>query len=95
LGLTATRFMPDRWLNYPVKITDRNRAAVYTLGREMMPALKVCTLLALLALFAAEWGSIDAAVRGAMGSSVTTAIFAPLGLIVAVLIYYTLKMRSI
>ena len=92
LGLTATRFMPDRWLNYPVKITDGNRDGVYALGREMLPALKACTLLA---LFGSEWGAIDGAVHGAMSPYFTTAVFAPVAAIVVILIYYTLKMRAV
>jgi hypothetical protein len=60
LNLNAVQLIPTRRMNCPVTITDRNREGFYALGREMLPAVKVCTLLILLAV---EWGAIDAANR--------------------------------
>jgi len=90
--LSAMHFIPARLMNYPVRVTDRNRDKVYALGREMLPALKACTLLTLLAL---EWGSVDGAVRGSLGPLFTAAIFAPVALLFGILTCYTLKMRAV
>ena len=79
-------------MNYPVTITDRNRDGVYALGREMLPRVKVCTLLTLLAV---EWGAIDAASRGSLSPFFLAAIFAPVILLLGLMIYYTLRMRAV
>jgi hypothetical protein len=79
-------------MNYPGMITDRNREGVYALGREMLPAVKVCTLLTLLAV---EWGAIDAAKRGSLSSFFLAAIVVPVILLLALVIYYTLRMRAV
>ncbi len=92
LFLNAIQLIPSRRMNYPVAITDRNREGVYAIGREMLPAVKVCTLLTLLAV---ERGAIDAASRGSLGQFFLTAIFAPVILLLALMIYYTLKMRAV
>jgi hypothetical protein len=91
LVLTGAQFMPSRWMNYPVKITEKNREAVYALGRAMLPAIKVGTLLI---MFGIEWATIDAARRGAMGPFFMGAVFAPAALLIGILLYYTLKMRA-
>ena len=90
-GLTGAGFMPRTWMNYPVKITDRNRDAVYALNREMVPALKAATLLTTLIV---EWGALDAAQRGAMSPYFNGAVIAALVLTFGVVAYYTLKMRA-
>jgi hypothetical protein len=92
LIVTSTQFIPPRWISYPVRVTDQNREGVYALGREMLPAIKIC---AMLTLFGVEWGGFDASTRGAMGPYFMTAIFVPAALIAAVLIYYSIRMRSI
>jgi hypothetical protein len=86
LFLNAIQLIPSRLMNYSVTITDRNREGVYAVGREMLPAVKVCTLLTLLAV---EWGAIDAANRGFLGQFFLAAIFAPVILLLALMIYYT------
>jgi uncharacterized membrane protein len=91
-GLSAAGFMPQRWTSYPVKITERNREAVYALNREMIPALKAATLLTTLIV---EWGAIDAAQRGSMSPYFNEAVVAALILTFGVVIYYTLKMRAV
>lgn len=91
LLLSGAQFMPSRWMNYPVRITEKNREAVYALGREMLPAIKVCTLLT---MFVIEWATIDAARRGAMLPHFMGAIFAPVVVLIGILVYYTLKMRA-
>ena len=83
--------LPQRWLNYPVKVTDRNRDAVYALGREMLPALKAASMLT---LFVVEWGSFDATQRGAMSPYFNGAAITMIALIIAVLAYYTRRMRA-
>ncbi len=88
----ATQLVPARLLNYPVKVTDRNRDGVYALGREMLPALKVCTLLT---MFAVEWGTIDSATRGTMSPFFNAAVWTPVGLLFAVMIGYSLRMRAV
>jgi uncharacterized membrane protein len=90
--MSSAQFMPARWMNYPVKVTDRNRAAVFALGREMLPAIKVC---AMLTLVGTEWGTIDGAVRGTIGPPFVTAIFAPIVILVGIIVYYTIKMRAV
>ncbi len=87
----STQFMPARWRNYPVKITDQNREAVFALGREMQPAIKLSLMVTFLAT---EWGSLDSAIHGVQSSFDTAALFAPIALLIAVLIYYTIKMRA-
>ena len=84
--------MPQRWMSYPVKVTDRNREAVYALNREMLPALKAATLVTTLIV---EWGAIDAAQRGTMSPYFNEAVVAALILTFGVVIYYTLKMRAV
>jgi hypothetical protein len=91
-GLSAGRFMPQRWMGYPVKVTDRNRDAVYALNREMLPALKAATLLTTLIV---EWGAIDAAQRGTMSPYFNEAVVVALILTFGIVIYYTLKMRAV
>jgi hypothetical protein len=86
-----TNFVPRRWMSYPVKITDRNRDAVYALNREMVPAIKAGTLLTTLAV---EYGAIDAAQRGMMSPYYNAAVVAALALTLGVAIYYTFKMRA-
>jgi len=90
--LSATQLIPARLMNYPVAITDRNREGVYALGREMLPAVKVCILLMLLAV---EWGIIEAAKRGSSSVVFLAAVFAPIVLLLALTIYYTRKMRAV
>jgi len=90
--LSALQLVPNRLMNYPVKITDRNRNGVYALGREMLPAVKVCTLLTLLAV---EWGAIDGATRGSLGPSFIELIAVPLLLLLGLVLYYTLRMRAV
>ena len=46
--LTAVRFMPDRFFNYPVAVTEENRERLASLSREMLSVLKVCFLAAFL-----------------------------------------------
>jgi uncharacterized membrane protein len=90
--LSALQVVPARFMNYPVKITDRNREAVYALGRALLTAVKGCTLLVLLAV---EWGSIDAAGRGSLGPLFFAAMIAPVVLLLGVTAYYMLKMRAV
>jgi uncharacterized membrane protein len=90
--LNAIALIPTRLMNYPVTITDRNREGVYAVGREMLPAVKVCALLTLLAV---EWSAIDAARRASLSQVFLAAIFAPVILLLALMIYYTLKMRAV
>lgn len=78
-------------MSYPVTVTDRNRESVYALGRQMLPAVKVCALLTLLAV---EWGAIVAANRGFVSSFFLAVIFAPVILLLALMIYYTFRMRA-
>jgi uncharacterized membrane protein len=92
LFLNAIQLIPTRRMNCPVTITDRNRDGVYALGREMLPRVKVCTLLTLLAV---EWGAIDAASRGSLSPFFLAAIFAPVILLLGLMIYYTLRMRAV
>ena len=47
-SLTLVRFLPDRFYNYPVSVTEENRERLGALGREMLSVLKVCFLLAFL-----------------------------------------------
>jgi hypothetical protein len=91
LFLTVIARTPSSSMNYPVKITDQNRAAVYALARELLPALKAATLLTLLGV---EWAMIDAAARGAVGPLFMIAVFAPVALIIGTLVFYTFKMRA-
>jgi hypothetical protein len=92
LLLSAAQLIPARLMNYPVTITDRNREGVYAVGREMLPAVKVCALLMLLAV---EWGIIDAARRGSSSPVFLAAVFAPIVLLLALTIYYMRKMRAV
>jgi uncharacterized membrane protein len=89
--MSVTQRLPLERMNFPVKITDRNRNAVYALAREMLPALKVGILLT---LFGVEWGSIDGAARGELSSFFMTAVFGPVVLIIGILVTYTVRMRS-
>jgi uncharacterized membrane protein len=89
--LSLAQRAPSRFMNYPVKITDRNRDAVYALGREMLPFMKICVLLLMLAI---EWNSIVAAVLGALPSYFYVEVFAPVAAIIAILAYYTYRMRK-
>jgi uncharacterized membrane protein len=91
-GLSAAGFLPRRWMNYPVKITDRNREAVYALNRKMLPALKAASLFT---VFVVEWGALDATQRGMMSPYFNAAVIASIALPFGVLIYYTLKMRAV
>lgn len=92
LFLSAMQFLPARLMNYPVKITDRNREGVYALGHEMLVAVKVCTLLT---LFAAEWGCIDAAARGSFAPFFMVTIFSSVLLLFGLTLYYTARMRAV
>jgi uncharacterized membrane protein len=92
LFLSTIQLIPTRLMNYPVTITDRNREGVYAAAREMLPRVKVCTLLTLLAV---EGGAIDAANRGSLSPLFLAAIFTPVVLLFALMIYYTLKMRGV
>ena len=65
--------------------------AVNMLGREMLPAIKVSTMLAMLAVV---WGTLDAAVRGTLAPHFMAIVFAPVALIIVITIYYSLKMRA-
>jgi hypothetical protein len=58
----------------------------------MLPAVKVCILLMLLAV---EWGIIEAAKRGSSSVVFLAAVFAPIVLLLALTIYYTRKMRAV
>jgi hypothetical protein len=58
----------------------------------MLPAVKVCTLLTLLAV---EWGAIDGATRGSLGPSFIELIAVPLLLLLGLVLYYTLRMRAV
>jgi hypothetical protein len=49
----------------------------------------------LLTILAVEWGAIDAANRGSLSPFFLAAIFAPVILLLALMIYYTLKMRAV
>jgi hypothetical protein len=90
--LSAAQFVPARFMNFPIKITDRNREAVYALGRALLPAIKGCTLVVLLAV---EWGSIDAAGRGSVGPLFFAAMIGPVLLLLGVTAYFVLKMRAV
>jgi uncharacterized membrane protein len=92
LLLTAMRFLPSRLWNYPVAITERNRVGVYALGREMLPVMKVCTMLVLLAV---EWELIDAATHGSLSPSFSATIFTPVLLLIGVVFYYVKRMRAV
>jgi hypothetical protein len=89
--IIGTQRLPMTALNFPVKITDRNREPVYALAREILPALKAGAVLCFLGL---EWGSIDSAARGGMSPIFVPAVYGPVVLIFAVLIVYTVRMRS-
>jgi hypothetical protein len=91
LGLIGARFIPARFRNYPVTLTDANRARVYSLGDAMLIDITVCTMLTMIGI---EWGAIDGAVRGSLGPGFYFAVFGPVALIAAVVIAYTIKMRS-
>lgn len=91
LILIAARYIPARFRNYPVKLTDANRARVYALNDEMLLIITACTMFTLLGV---EWGSIDGAVRGSLGLPFYVAVFAPVALIIAIVIAYTIKMRA-
>jgi uncharacterized membrane protein len=92
LLLTAVRFLPSRLWNYPVAITERNREGVYALGHEMLPAIKFCTMLVLLAV---EWGIVDAAARGSLSTSFSVTIFVPVALLIGLVLYYVKRMRAV
>jgi hypothetical protein len=91
LGLIAARRIPPHLRSYAVKVTDANRERVYALGDEMLPALTACTMLTLLGI---EWGAIDGAVRGSLGPAFFVAVFAPVALIIAIVVTYTIRMRA-
>jgi uncharacterized membrane protein len=92
LLLTAVRFVPNRLRNYPVAITERNRERVYALGREMLPGIKVCAMLTVLAV---EWEIVDAATRGSLSPYFFAAIFAPALLLIVFVLYYVKRMRAV
>jgi uncharacterized membrane protein len=91
LILSFAQRLPARYINMPVKVTDRNRDAVYALAREMLVPLKMC---AVLAIAIVEWSAIDAAARGSGGPYFAAATFAPIVLVGAVVIVYTIRMRA-
>ena len=49
----------------------------------------------LLTILAVEWGAIDAANRGSLSPFFLAAIFAPVILLLGLMIYYTLRMRAV
>lgn len=89
--LGAAQLIPPRFMNVPVALTAQNRTAVYALAREMLSVLKFATLLTLLAV---EWGVIDAALRGAIGSYFTIVLSVTVGGFVGIGAYYIVRMRS-
>jgi hypothetical protein len=90
--LSALQFIPVQFMNVPVAITDRNRARVYALVRTMLPLLKAGTLLILLSV---EWAVVDAATRGSLGPLFFWAVWAPMVLLLGILVYFVLKMRAV
>ncbi|HTV72685.1 MAG TPA: DUF1648 domain-containing protein [Candidatus Acidoferrales bacterium] len=92
LLVSVNQFIPPRRLNLPVRITDRNRDGVMVLTRELLLAVKVCAMLTVLAV---EWACIDASTRGALGPLFSVAIYAPVALLIGVIVYYTMRMRAV
>jgi hypothetical protein len=92
LFLCLIQRVPESMMNFPVKITERNRVGVYALAREMLPALKVCTVLTLLGV---ETGAIDASARGALGPFFYFLVFVPVALLFGIIVAYTIRMRRV
>jgi hypothetical protein len=89
--LAALQFIPPRFMNVPVALTAQNQTAVYALAREMLSVLKFATLLTLLAV---EWGVVNAALRGAIGSYFMIVLSVTVGACVGIGAYYVMRMRS-
>lgn len=90
-ALRVAQRVPSRWRSYPVRITDRNREAVYALGRQMLPVMNAFSVLIFVAV---EWNVIDAALHGAAGVSYAVTMYTPIVLLFGTLIYYTIRMRA-
>jgi uncharacterized membrane protein len=91
LFLSAMQFVPPRYSNYPVAVTEANREHLYSLQRELLSVLKFTTMLTGLAL---EWGIVASARRAALDPFFLPAIIATILAAVAVSFYYILKMRA-
>jgi uncharacterized membrane protein len=88
--LSATQLIPPRLMNLPVRVTDANRGAVYAIAREMLSAVKACTVLTFFTLECAMLYSVAHSVQAGWYNAV---IFIPVAVMLAFVLDATLRMR--